>query len=95
MSTHEWDLSHARSAAAFIAGLEAELVAAHHRIERLEAQVLIRDDIIDAVTEERDQAVDRCLAKYGRGKVTLHGFSGEWLPGRGETTFDDDLQGLA
>ena len=85
MSTHEWDLGHARSAAAFIAGLEAELVAAHHKIERLEHAAFVHEALIDALTDERDAAINRCIARVvaegvpgpGHG-VTLHGMSSEW-----------------
>lgn len=100
MSTHEWDNRVANDATgragALINTLEAEINRLRDRVVALELQVLAQDSVIDAVTAERDQAVDRCLAKYGRGKVTLHGFAGEWLPGPGGVVLDeDDIIGFA
>ena len=95
----EWDARVAEDAqgraGALIHTLEAEINRLRDKVVALELQVLAQDALIDDLTEERDQAVDRCVARYGRGKVTLHGFSGEWLPGPGATDLDDDGVGLA
>src|SRR4051812_613105 len=99
MSTHEWDMREALGAEGravdLFQTLEREVNRLRDKVNRLELELLVCNDLLDSVAAERDQAVDRCLAMYGRGKVTLHGMSGEWLPGAGATELDDDIAGLA